>query len=204
MKISVKSGNADKIHIYIDDEYRMSVDSDFWYSEKWHSLKEIDDEELTALENAVSFRRAYNAGLNLLSYRDHGRNELKRKLVSKKYPADAAEYAVDRLCELGLINDFNYAEMLSDELIRKKGYSPKRVRQELLSRGISREICEQISDNLDFSPELSIIDLLQKKYSRYLATEKGRKKVFNSLLRLGYSYSEINSALRKWDNGEIE
>ena len=58
MKLSVKQGKSNKIHIYVDEEYRATVDSDFWYSEKYRNYKEINEEELTELLNTVSFRRA--------------------------------------------------------------------------------------------------------------------------------------------------
>ena len=44
MKLTVKEGKANKIHIYVDDEYRATVDSDYWYSEKYRNLKEINEE----------------------------------------------------------------------------------------------------------------------------------------------------------------
>lgn len=198
MKITVKIGKLNKIHISVDGEYRFTVDSDFWYSEKWHNIKEIDENELAALESAVSFRRAYNAALNLLNYRDHGKTELYKKLIAKKVPKDAAEFAVEKLCEQGLINDADYAKRLACDLFERKKHSPKRVKQELLSRGIDRDNAEEAISELDFFPELRIIELLKNKYSRYLSDEKGRKKVFNALLRLGYNYSEINSALRQF------
>jgi len=200
MKLSVKSGKQNKIHIHIDGEYRLTVDSEFWYSEKWHNLKEIDEEELAALESAVSFRRAFNAGLNLLSYRAHGKNELVKKLVAKKHDKESAEKAVARLEELHLIDDAGFASSLSEELVNKKGYSIKRVRQELLSRGIDRYTAENAIELLDKNESARIIELLEKKYYRYLTDEKGRKKVFNALLRLGYSYGEINSALHRFED----
>ena len=117
MKLSVKNGNRGKVHIYIDDEYRYTVDGEYWYSEKWHKLKEIDEEELTALNDAVGFRRAFNTGMNLLSYRAHGKKELVNKLVAKKHDRASAEKAVERLEELKLINDLDYAEIYNFLLI---------------------------------------------------------------------------------------
>jgi regulatory protein len=199
MKLSVKSGKGNKVHIYIDDEYRYTVDGDYWYSEKWHKLKEVDENELAALESAVSFRRAFNTGMNLLSYRSHGKKELINKLVSKKHDRAAAEKAVERLEELKLINDADFAEMMAKHLGEKKGYSEKRIIKELLLKGIDRETAENAVSSLDKNPHTRIIELLEKKYYRYLGDEKGRKKVYNALLRLGYSYSEINSALKEFE-----
>jgi regulatory protein len=203
MKLSVKTGNKGKVHIHIDGEYRYTVDGDWWYSEKWHKLTEINEEELAALESAVSFRRAFNTGMNLLSYRPHGKKELVNKLVMKKHDRAAAEKAVERLEELKLINDKDFAEMLSRHLSEGKGYSTKRVRQELLRRGIDRETAEAALMTIDKNADERIIELLQKKYCRYLGDEKGRKKVFNALLRLGYGYGEINSALRRFEEEDF-
>ena len=202
MKLSVKPGKGNKVHVYIDDEYRCTVDADYWYSEKWHKLKEVDEDELAALESAVSFRRAFNAGMNILSYRPHGKKELINKLVSKKHDRASAEKAADRLEELKLVNDRNFADMLTRHLNENKGYSKKRIMQELLRRGIDRETAEEAVSALDKNGEERIIELLEKKYSRYLGDEKGRKRVYNALLRLGYGYGEINSALKKFEEGE--
>ena len=83
MKLSIKEGKAKKIHIYIDEEYRATVDSDYWYSEKYRNYKEINEEELTELLNSVSSRRAYNKGLDFLSRRPYGTKELIKKLCEK-------------------------------------------------------------------------------------------------------------------------
>lgn len=202
MKLSVKAGKGNKVHIYIDDEYRYTVDGDYWYSEKWHKLKELDENELAALESAVSFRRAFNTGMNLLSYRSHGKKELVNKLVSKKHDRVAAEKAVERLEELKLINDADFAQMYAKHLSDKKGYSERRIMQELLLKGIDRQTAENAVLTLDKNACERIIELLKKKYYRYLDDEKGRKRVYNALLRLGYSYSDINSALRQFEEDE--
>ena len=54
MKLTVKEGKANKIHIYVDEEYRATVDSDYWYSEKYRNYKEINEEELTESSNSIS------------------------------------------------------------------------------------------------------------------------------------------------------
>ena len=199
MKLTVKEGNAKKIHIYVDDEYRATVDSDYWYSEKYRNLKEINEEELTELLDSVSFRRAYNKGLDLLSRRPYGIKELIKKLCEKGHERDAAEKACERLRELGLLNDEIYAEILAKELIERKNYSIKRVKQELLFRGVSREIVDNTVDSLDNDAEYRIILVIKKKYINKLNDEKGRKRAIDGLMRLGYSYSQIKSALNSID-----
>lgn len=195
MKLTVKEGKAKKIHIYIDEEYRATVDSDYWYSEKFRNYKEINEEELTELLDAVSFRRAYNKSLDLLSRRPYGTKELIKKLCEKGHEKEYAEKACERLLELGLLNDKEYAQILANDLLERKNYSIKRIKQELTFRGISRDIIENTADLLDNNPVSRIIILIKKKYINKINDEKGRKRTVDALLRLGYSYSDIKTAL---------
>lgn len=195
MKLTVTQGKNNKIHIHIDGEYRATVDSDYWYSEKYKNIKDIDEEELTELLNAVSFRRAYNKGLDFLSRRPYGTKELVKKLCEKGHEKESAEKACERLTELGLLNDEEYARILSNELYERKGYGIKRVYQELVFRGIDREIAQNAVDSLDNDTQNRIIILVKKKYMNKLGDEKGKKRTIDALLRLGYSYADIKSAL---------
>lgn len=204
MKLSVKEGKANKIHIYVDEEYRATVDSDYWYSEKYRNLKEINEEELTELLDSVSFRRAYNKGLDLLSRRPYGTKELIKKLCEKGHEKEASQKACDRLLELGLLNDEEYARILAKDLQDRKGYGVKRIKQELLFRGLNREIVENTVEALDNNPEKSIILIIKKKYINKLDDEKGKKRAVDGLLRLGYSYADIKNALNTVTNLEDE
>ena len=195
MKLSIKEGKGNKIHIYVDEEYRATVDSDYWYSEKYRNYKEINEEELTELFDAVSFRRAYNKGLDLLSRRPHGTKELIKKLCEKGHEKESAEKACDRLLELGLLNDEEFARLLASELYERKGYGIKRINQELIFRGIDREIAENAVESLDIDTQTRIILVIKKKYINKINDEKGRKRAIDGLMRLGYSYSDIKSAL---------
>ncbi|MBR5246110.1 MAG: regulatory protein RecX [Clostridia bacterium] len=195
MKLTVKEGKANKIHILVDDEYRATVDSDYWYSEKYRNYKEINEEELTELLDAVSFRRAYNKGLDFLSRRPYGTKELVKKLCEKGHEKESAEKACERLLELGLLNDEEFAKILANDLYERKGYGIKRIKQELLFRGLDREIVENAIESLDIDTQTRIIIVIKKKYLNKLNDEKGRKRAVDGLMRLGYSYSDIKTAL---------
>lgn len=197
MKISVNIGKQNKIHILCDGEYTFTVDAEYWYSSPYYSVKEIDDEEeLAAFFEAVGSRCAFLAGLRLLSYHDQSEREMINKLVQKGHKREYAVSASERLREYGYINDRRYAENLAEKLIRTKGMSIRGIRSELLSKGISREIADNVAESLDFDPILRIIELLNTKYSRNLSDEKGIRKTVASLQRLGYNWSDIKSALR--------
>ena len=196
MELSVKSGKAQKIHIYIDGEYKMTVDGNFWYSEKWHKLNTVDEEELAELESAVNSRCAFLNGMNLLSRRAHSKKEIVMKL-SQKYPKQAAQSAADKLEELRLIDDAKFAELYAEELYERKKFSPKRIENELKLKGISSEIASETVKSLDKDDFNRIILLLNSKYRNKLSDGKDVRRTVNALMRMGYSYSDIRKALNE-------
>lgn len=198
MIITAQKGKANKIHISIDGEYTLTVDADFWFSCGYISGDEIDEEQYKELSEKVAKRRCFNRALNILSRRDHCEKELFIKLARQDGEA-AATAVIEKIKELGYINDERYAHELAKELAERKGYSERAIKAELIHRGVDKYTAESATEEtaLDECDKINI--LLNGKYRRKLSDEKGRKQVFNSLLRLGYSYSDIRSALRDYD-----
>ena len=194
MKLSVKPSKAEKIHIYIDDEYRFTCDSNYWYSEKWHKLKEIDEQELIELENSVNSRRAFLKGVSLLNRRAHSKKELMLKL-SQSFPSQAAKQAVERLEELLLIDDEKFAYNYAEELFRRKKLAPKRIEMELKAKGIDSETTRKAANSLDKDDFNRIILLLNSKYANKLSDEKAVNRTVNALIRMGYDYYDIKKAI---------
>lgn len=198
MKITADRGKQNKIHISCDGEYTFTVDAEYWFGSPYYGKDNIDDEEeLAAFYEAVGSRCAFIAGLRLLSYRDHSAKDLVTKLVQKGHKREYSENAVEKLKEYGYVNDERYARYLAESLLERKGMNIRAIKSELMHKGISKQIADNVTESLDFDPILRIIDLLNTKYSRKISDEKGVKRTVASLMRLGYSWSDINSAFRR-------
>lgn len=204
MKITAKSGRKDKIHIYIDGEYLLTVDEIFWFSCGLVSGDEINEEELTAFEEAAGSRRAFNSALNSLDYRDHSEKEIRAKLL-RKHDADYVDEAVEKLIELDLVNDERYAENYARELFERKKFGKMRIKSELRAKGISADIANAAVEEL-FEEEPDnvqrIVDIIGKRYYNRMNDEVGRKKVFSALQRMGYSFSDIREAMSEFSDDE--
>lgn len=193
MKISYKQGRGNKIHIMIDGEYKMTVDSDFSLLASIHDGSEIGEEELAFFEEEVNVRRAFNKASELLSRRDHSEKELLTKLRQKGF-GEGAQEAIEKLRDYGYVNDERFAVSYASELRRLKHFGKRRIEQELFKKGIDREIIFDVLESLEFD-ENELCELITKKYYRNLGTEKGVQKTINALVRAGYGYREIKDAL---------
>ena len=87
-------------------------------------------------------------------------------------------------------------------VIESKKLSLRGVKSKLYQKGINKELIDEIIEEIEINPVEQIIKLLETKFSRSLDDEKGIKRVNNSLLRMGYSYSDIKSALDEYISEE--
>lgn len=195
MKLNFKEGKGDKIHVLVDGEYYFTVDKAYFAVMGIYQGKEIDREELALLGEMSEKRRAYNCAVGYLSRRDHSAKELLLKLRQKGYK-ESAEYAVEKLQSEGYVDDERFARMYVRELVSIKKYGKRRIEQELYRKGVDREIISLVLEETDFSED-ELCELVRRKYLRCLSDEKGIKKTVASLMRMGYSFSEVKSALNK-------
>lgn len=193
MIIKSKVGNGNKIHIYIDDEYTLTVYDDYWHQNGFVNGAEITEEELASLKEEAGFRLAYEKGLSYLTRRAYAQKELFLKL-KLKYGEAPSERAVERLLYFGYLNDEEYAKMYANHLYKTKKYDIKRIVTELKIKGIDREIAENVVKTLDNEPIQRIIEMLSTKYSNGFKDEKTKKRFIAKLQRMGYSYHDIKAA----------
>ena len=190
------------VQLYLDGEAAVKLDAATAQEARLRVGMELDDEELHELLQKSDAARAKETALCLLEHRPHAKRELERKL-SRTVGEEAAQAAADRMEELGLVDDADYAARLAQELARK-GYAFSRTVQELVRRGVDRELAQEAAREASPDPEEAIRRLIQRKYERRLGDEKGRRQTAAALQRLGYRWEEIRSALREFDGDPEE
>lgn len=190
------------VQLYLDGEAAVKLDAATAQEARLRVGMELDDEELHELLQKSDAARAKEKALYLLEHRPHAKRELERKL-SRTVGEEAAQAAADRMEELGLVDDADYAARLAQELARK-GYAFSRTVQELVRRGVDRELAQEAAREASPDPEEAIRRLIQRKYERHLGDEKGRRQTAAALQRLGYRWEEIRSALREFDGDPEE
>ena len=184
--------------VYIEGEYTMMLDAEIVFNKGLRSGIEVNRDEIFELQHQCDLRRTRERALYLLGYKSHTRKELFDKLTKTSNEELAAE-VTERMEELGLINDADYAERYSRQLANSKGYGVVRIKQELNKKGIDRELAEealeQLAQTIDVDEKLK--NVIHKKYMRYLGDKKGIDKTINALIRLGYRFDDIKRVLRQ-------
>ena len=153
MKITSKPGNGNKVHIYIDGEYTLTLYDDYWYRAGYSENQEISDDELASLKEEAGFRSAYEKGITYLSMRAYSRRELFNKL-KLRYGAESAERAIVKMEHYGYIDDEAFCKEYVRYLFEVKKYDVRRITYELKMKGIDGETINNTLKILDNDPAL--------------------------------------------------
>jgi len=191
-------------HLFVEGEYALTLSAEVLAETGLRAGQEITPERLDEIQWASDRRRARERALYLLESRSHSRKELFDKLC-RSVPEEIAEEVTQRMVQLGLVDDESYARRWAAGLWREKKYGPRRIRQSLVQKGFDRALVDQVLEEMENSlvreeTAEQLEDLIRRKYARYLADgdPKGRNKTVNALLRLGYDYDQIRTALRNF------
>ncbi len=181
--------------VYFDDAEPIFINSEIVSEYHLKAGTEMPESALAEVVRANDLRRARERALYLLDLREYSYIELFKKL-EVNYDEDICYEVLNRLCELGLVDDRRYAERLGEYYITTKGFGIYRASQEMYRKGISKELISEVLEQYEDDTAVRLYELVKAKYERYMTDEKGINKVKNSLMRRGFSYEDINIVIK--------
>jgi regulatory protein len=186
------------MEVFLDGQSAGMVDMETLLRTGLRVGDDIDDAGWSALCAESDYTRAKSYALWLLGSRSYATAQLREKLRGQ-YGAEAAERAVERMQELNLLNDADYAYRCASDLYRLKHFSVSRVMQELRQRGIdgdlARQTAEEAAAEYAPDPQETLAELLRTKFAGKYQDEKGRRRTVAALQRLGYRWDDIRTVL---------
>ncbi len=182
--------------LFAGDEFLFSVDDVVLYKNNIQPGSCFSQQELSCIRKQSADTKAVDKCYSLLSNRMHSKKELYDKLC-RFFEPDSARYRVDKMEELGLVDDRQFAYMKAEYLLNVKNYSFSNIKLKLLSLGVDKNIAESVLLNFGEDNQVQdIVYLLQTKYRTKLSTPQ---KVATSLIRKGFRYNEIKQAMEQLD-----
>lgn len=134
------------------------------------------------LDTPVAIRRK---AMDLLARREHGVQELARKLLQRGAEQELIDVELQKLVDEGLLSEQRYLE----SYIRSRansGRGPVRIREELAQRGLARDDIEQALAEADIDWQEQLHELWQRRFGEKPADQKAYGKQVRFLLYRGY------------------
>lgn len=199
-----------KVQALTKQKYRIFLDGESAFAvykgelSRYH-LEEgavLPPEVYEELVNRVLKKRATLRAMHILERTDKTEAQLRRKLEESEYPKEAVESAIAYVTSYGYLDDRRYAEHYIEW--KKQGKGKARLKMELVQKGISREIIEEVLESTDFGETREMIRqiILKKRKTDIPMNEKEKQRLYGFLMRKGFSSSDILAVMREeeWRN----
>lgn len=201
MKITEAAVRRRRLYLLrLEDGRKLSVDRQTFDESPYRVGGEITEQQLDTLLSDSQYNRARERALYLLGLRDYGCRELQQKLLTEATPEIAAA-VVERLRQVGLLDDSRFAARLARHLNEYKQYPRRRIRQELLRRGVDAATVDQALENLEGEDFQQALALIEKKYYNKINNPEDRQRTIAALARRGFTYAAIRRALEEYGDG---
>ena len=194
--VSVLSQDKKKVKISLDNG-----ESFFLYKGEAAKLSLFENKILTEAEyqqiiTDILGKRAIKRAMHLLERQQRTEKQLREKLQQNAYPLECIEQALNYVKSYGYVNDYQYAATYIRYHQEKE--SRQKLIQKLTTRGISKEIIEQaLEEEFEADERKQILEFLRKrKFDIEAADEATRRKTIQFLMRKGFKFRDILSAMR--------
>lgn len=136
--------------------------------------------------------------MKYLTTKDRTVSEMQTYLDTKEFGEADIDACIERLKELGLLDDRRYARRFVETRLATKPVSKRHLKEQLIGHGLSdediRAALELADDDAEEENALSVAKKFARQFSA-LEPEKKRERLFSRLQARGYSYDVSKRAV---------
>lgn len=208
--------NPNRVNVFVNSRFAFSLDVTQVVDLKLKIGRVLTEEELAECKRASEFGKTYQRALEWVLVRPRSvrelsdylkRRERKQELEERKREwqdvkeqknrkkKDRTKYnfddvIIERLINKGYVDDRKFAEYYVENRFVKKGISQKRLRIELMRKGVTKEIIDEVLSGRDDEEEARKI--IAKKRGKY-----DDEKLVAYLCRQGFTYDLAKRLVEK-------
>lgn len=189
----------DRYSVFVDEKYAFSLSETALLESKLASGDELSAKQVSDFKKLSEDDKLYNQTLRYLALRPRSRWEIEFYLEKKKKASPGlTETILNKLSNIGLIDDEKFAKAFVSDRRLLKPTSRRKLVNELRKKHIANEIIEQAigSEEEDEQAALGEVIARKRRQSKYQDNEK----LMQYLARQGFSYGDIKEALQQEDD----
>lgn len=196
-KISAQQKNPDRVNIFIDGKYQLSLMLSQVLELKVRVGKEIDELDLKLLQKASDEGKLKARTLEWLLSRPRSSKELRDYLYKKGLDKEQIEHTCKYFADKNYQNDEAFAKWWIEQRVAKNK-SDLSIKTELKQKGIAEEIIvNNLQLNLDNKKRLKKLIESKNLINKY----PDRQKLIQYLAGKGFYYSDIVEVLADLNTG---
>lgn len=213
-RLAVGLRDPNRVNVFLDTHFAFSLDVTQVVDFGLKVGKRVDADEVKELKKASEFGKLYKRTLEWAMTRPHSireaRNYLKRRQMRRRqtnhnriregltpFPElkdDVMELVIERLIEKKYLDDQRFAEYFVENRYQKKGISQKRLRMELIKKGVTPDLISLALEKVPRDENEEINKIIKKKRKKY-----DDRKLVAYLVRQGFNFQMAKEAVETYD-----
>lgn len=127
--------------------------------------------------------------VRLIEHHDRTAADLRARLATRGYAADTIEEVLERLISGGYVDDRRYAERFAELAVANRGMGSRRIRMELVRRGVPKEMAIETGLDLAGDDRVRAEQVAERRVTRMkeLAPDVATRRLIGFLARKGYA-----------------
>lgn len=197
-KLEIQKNNKSRVNVYVDDEFYCGMEAITALAVGLREGKEVTTSQLKEGIFQSEVRIGFTKAVDYLSRYQKTCRQLQDYLKRKGFGEEVVQEVVAKLKDYGYVDDKRYAQLYTEQNSKSKG--ARRIKQELLAKGVSRQDAEQFSA-LDSDDMLQAATTLAEKYMKNKPCDTPTLvKLQRYLAYRGYDYDVINTVVNSYRN----
>lgn len=183
-----------RYNIFLDGKYSFSLTENQLLDLGMKIGREVTNDELEKFKDESEFGKAYARALDLIARRPRSEKEIREYARRKKWQPEWADKIIAKLKDLHYIDDTSFARTWVSSRAHLKQVSKKKLRLELMQKGILSDVIDStIEDSDEYDEKESLRRLIRKKHARY----EDAQKFMMYLARQGFRFDDIKQVLEE-------
>ncbi|MEK4627174.1 MAG: recombination regulator RecX [Solibacillus sp.] len=199
-KITRQKNNAERYNIFLNEKYAFAVDESTLIKFGLQKGKVLEQFEIDEIQYEDEIAKAFNKGLNFLSFQMRSEHEVRRKLLQAGHGEAVVQEAIHKLTKLSFLNDESFSKALLETRKRTVKKGPAAIRQDLIQKGIDKGIQNQVLSTFSHEEQLKLaLELAEKaiRSNQNKTPVQVKQKIQEILLRKGYTYTVVTEILEQ-------
>jgi regulatory protein len=184
---------ADRYSVFVEGKYEFSLSEGALLESKVASGQELTKEQLGEFKKLSADDKLYNQTLRYVAMRPRTEWEIEFYLERKSASPPLVESILNKLSNIGLIDDRKYAQAFINDRKLLRPASRRKITAELRKKRVADEIIQQVTSAEELDDQTALRAMIERK--RRQTKYQDDTKLMQYLARQGFGYDDIKSAL---------
>jgi regulatory protein len=193
--LEIQKRNKERVNVYLDGEYAFSLAA--IEAARLRKGQALTEAEISELRSRDDVNRAVDYAARFLSYRPRSTAEIRQHLTGKQLEPAAIDSAIERMTDLGYLDDRAFARFWLENRNAFKPRGPAALRYELRQKGVSDQIIAAVLEDIDVDDAAYRAAWQRAKRLRGRSQEEFRQKLGSFLQRRGFGFGTSRDVIER-------